>query len=86
MQYHNGLLGRIDHIFLFNVWGEQHIFAIVTPMELTGELDEILNLQTMDEQEDDPITIGITAIEPIKPYVVPIRGQHVLVDWDIKWL
>ncbi|RYC61611.1 hypothetical protein CHU98_g4607 [Xylaria longipes] len=75
IQYHGGQHGRIDHIFVFNVWGIEHIFAIVTQIEDNGDVDDILKLKLMDEKEDDPIMIGITAIDPVKPYIVPMKGQ-----------
>jgi len=33
--YHGTKLGRLDNIFLFIVWGDEHMFAIITPMERT---------------------------------------------------
>ncbi|KAI2628156.1 hypothetical protein GGS21DRAFT_492800 [Xylaria nigripes] len=83
--YHNDLYGQIDHIFVFNVWGIEHIFAIVTPIQFTGQVDPILKLKLM-KQTNDSLIIGIPAIEPIKPYIIPLKDQFIYVNWEIKWL
>lgn len=87
VMFHGDNYGMIDYIFLFDVYGTRHIFAVVTPLERTDQRDELLGLEIMSEQEDAPIIIGITAIEPAKPYVVLVPGiGHVLNNWDIKLL
>ncbi|KAI2473598.1 hypothetical protein F4781DRAFT_379564 [Annulohypoxylon bovei var. microspora] len=85
IQFRDDKFGRVDHIFLFDVWGIRHIFAIITPLTYTGQDDEILDLRALEE-ENEPIIIGITAIKPRKPYIVPVKGQYLLVHWDIKWM
>ena len=62
------------------------MFAIITSMERTGEHDNILDFEVINEIEDEPVIVGMTALEPTRPYIVSVRGQHMFVDWDIKWL
>ncbi|KAI1207273.1 uncharacterized protein F4807DRAFT_435103 [Annulohypoxylon truncatum] len=79
--------GRLDHIFLFDVYGERHIFAVVTPLRRDGTRDALLDLEILQESNDDPIIIGVPQIQPTRPYLVPIDGLGIiLVDWSIKWL
>ncbi|KAI0470229.1 hypothetical protein F4859DRAFT_515755 [Xylaria cf. heliscus] len=87
VMYHGTNFGLIDHIFLFDVYGERHIFLIITPLERTGELDHILGLEIMREQEETPLIVGITAIEPQQPYIIDVPGiGYIHNNWDIKTL
>jgi len=62
-------------------------FVVVTPLHRSGTRDSILDLEIMAEDEEAPIRIGITAIEPHKPYIVRVASVgHVLNDGDIKML
>lgn len=88
IQYNGGdCFGRIDQIFTFDVYGDTHIFAIITPLQRTGERDRLLELEVLREMEDEPTIIGITAIEPFKPYLVDVANVGVVnVDWSVRWL
>lgn len=88
IEYHGRRnFARIDHIFLFDVYTERHVFAIITPLRRTGVRDELIDLEILQELNGEPLIIGIMAIEPAKPYLVQINDIGVVhVEWSVKWL
>ena len=76
-------LGRIDHIFLFQVLDERFIFAIVTPVISDATRDNLLDLAIYRESSLSTI-VGLPSIHAVKPYMVPIPKLDgvVLVEWQ----
>ena len=76
-------MGRLDHVFVLQIHHDQFIFAIITPVEATGGRDEVLDL-TVYRLTDRATIIGIPAISPYKPYMVPVAKVGIVkVDWFV---
>ncbi|KAI2616283.1 hypothetical protein GGR54DRAFT_238695 [Hypoxylon sp. NC1633] len=81
-------LGRLDQIFLFDVWGTVHTY-------ICGHNSNVkyrrrrrdVNISTiLILDKDQLVIIGITAIEAVKPYIVRIDDHYLLVLWEIHWM
>lgn len=86
---HGNRIGRVDHSFIFDVFDVfdeyRHIFIVLTELSFAGTRDAILDLDVF--QEANSVIVGITAIEPVKLYMVPVRNVGIVrVDWDVHYL
>lgn len=63
------------------------MFIVVMPLTRRFVFDDILDLEVLDDSPSGPIIVGITAIQPVKRYMVPIEGLGtVWVNWHIHTL
>ena len=80
-------MARVDHIFIHELDDKRFIFAVLTPLTILDEKDDILGLQKVVHDVDNPILVGINAILPAQPYIVPIDDNTtVWVEWQVEWL
>jgi hypothetical protein len=80
-------MARVDHIFIYELDDKRFIFAVLTPLTILDEKDDILGLQKVVHDVDNPILVGINAILPAQPYIVPIDDNTtVWVEWQVEWL
>jgi hypothetical protein len=66
-------MGQIDHIFIHEYSAVSHetfIFILITPVDILEEKDDILGLRKILYRQE-PVIVGINAIEATKPYIVP---------------
>lgn len=81
------LYGKIDHIFLLDQLRDRHIFVVLQPIRLSGRRDPVLGLNIMDKVDDEVVLIGITAVQPVKLYILDVEGVGLVWnDWEVYWL
>ncbi|KAI1485633.1 hypothetical protein F5X96DRAFT_674446 [Biscogniauxia mediterranea] len=79
--------GRVDHIFVLDNFDDRHIFIILTPVRSTNARDALLDLEVMEEQNDDAIIVGVTAIAPVRLYMVKVDSVGIVwVNWELHYL
>ena len=77
--------GRVDYIFLHTIQESRFIFVVLTEVKVLEERDEVLDLPLIADA--GPVIVGISGIQPRKPYMVPLsNGTTVWVDWEVEWL
>ena len=79
-------MGQVDQIFIHELT-EPFIFIALVPVEVLDEKDEILDLHKVAFKTDQPILVGINAIQPAKVDIMDIDDNtSVWVDWQVEWL
>ncbi|KAK3403030.1 hypothetical protein B0T20DRAFT_449951 [Sordaria brevicollis] len=80
-------IGRIDRVFEQDYYTKSHVFILITPIRHTNRRHHILDLNIMEELTDEPVIIGLTAVQPVTLYMVHVDGVGIVwVDWDIYTL
>ena len=87
VRFHNSRFGRVDAVFVFDCMGiHRHIFVVLTELRQNGRRDHLLDLDVLDD-EDQPIIVGLPAIDPVKLYMIPVDGIGTIFnDWDVYYL
>jgi hypothetical protein len=75
----------VDEIFLYTIQESRFIFIILTIAVVEDNRDTVLDLPLVRHTHSR--IVGISAIQPLKLYMVPLsNGTTVWVDWDVEWL
>ena len=86
VEYRGDNCGRVDGIFVFNVYGIKHMFVLITPIQNTYEPDPALGVDTYVVCSDQQLVVGLPAIEPVCPVVYELNGRLVRHPWHLRIL
>ncbi|KAK1776421.1 hypothetical protein QBC45DRAFT_332953, partial [Copromyces sp. CBS 386.78] len=71
-------IGRVNRVFKQDYYTKSYIFILVTPVERTNIRHPILNLKIIKETINEPLIISLTAIQPVKLYIVYINSIRII--------
>src|SRR3954447_2550498 len=88
IKFLGGRIGRVDHIFTFDLMRTRRIFIIVTEFVIQEDRDPILNLPLVRQKQDNSVLIiGVPAVEADHLYIINIANVgYVWVHWNLEWL